>query len=307
MDNEITICSYAKINLSIDVTGVRDNGMHEVDMIMQSISLHDDVSVRMTSGKGSVRVQTNRPYLPVDRRNLAFAAAELMINKLGLKDRDISIDITKRIPVAAGLAGGSSNAAAVMHAVNTMTGSGVSLGEMCNLSVRLGSDVPFCLVSQARGNYRLSRRIKKDPAASSCARARGIGTELTPIRGIRAWVVIAKPKGGVSTAEVYKGIDRCTIKARPDNSRLANAMRSDSDKDVGAGMINVLECYTLRKYPDVSELKALMSRIMPGSTVLMSGSGPTVFALAADVGTVRSASALLRKKRYEAYWCKTMR
>ena len=117
---------------------------------------NDDVSVRMTSGKGSVRVRTNRPYLPVDRRNLAFAAAELMINKLGLKDRDISIDITKRIPVAAGLAGGSSNAAAVMHAVNTMTGSGVSLGEMCNLSVRLGSDVPFCLVSQARGNYRLS-------------------------------------------------------------------------------------------------------------------------------------------------------
>ncbi len=202
-------------------------------MVMQQLGFHDNVTVlfhpekKCRRGEHKVQVATNRPYLPVDRRNLAYRAAELMSEECGadVPGGLIDIQLHKMIPVAAGLAGGSGNAAAVLHALNVLWHCRLTLPQLMDLGAKLGSDVPFCIMGQARLNHCLPRIVREDPSASSCARAKGTGTELEPLPGIRMPAVIAKPRHGVSTAEVYKGLDECTITARPDNDRLAERLR----------------------------------------------------------------------------------
>lgn len=174
MMKEITIHSFAKINLSIDVGQVMDSGMHPVDMIMQQLSFHDDVKVTFEEDAGKsvgdieIQVKTNRYYIPCDERNLAYKAAALMIEEFGgfggkkIPGGKLHIDIFKRIPVAAGLAGGSGNGAAVLHALNVLWELRLSLDELCELGSRLGSDVPFCVMGQAAENYCLPKKIRKD-------------------------------------------------------------------------------------------------------------------------------------------------
>ena len=195
--------SFVKINLSIDVGPRGENGYHRVDMVMQQLSFHDDVTVEyMPSDPGQagcgtasedggsfdIEVSTNRYYLPVDKRNLAYQAAELMAglasgNAAGsgavwVAPGTIKISIRKRIPVAGGLAGGSGNAAAVLHALNIIWDLRLSLAELMELGAKLGSDVPFCVMGQARANRSFPDYIRKDARAVSGARATGRGTEL---------------------------------------------------------------------------------------------------------------------------------
>ena len=249
----IHIKSYAKINLALDVGAVMPNGMHPVDMIMQLVSLHDDVIVSVRAQDADcdteggvadartsdmshigieiadgfrVLIKTNSGAIPIDAGNIAFRAAESMSRKYAdmfpkrVKADDkktICIFIDKRIPVAAGLAGGSGNAAAVIHALNAIWNLGLSLAELCEIGKTIGSDVPFCIMGQARGNFLLPNEIKGDLNAATCARAKGTGTELQPINPpLNAHIIIAKPNIAVSTAEVYKGIDSCVIEKRPD-------------------------------------------------------------------------------------------
>lgn len=333
---EIRIQSFAKINLSIDVTGVTEDGMHLVDMIMHQLSFHDDVTVRFEGGgqrerfeqesrrekrgrldrsKGSsktpgvfdIEVTTNRYYLPTDERNLAYKAASLMAERYGKRvgGGRIRIDIFKRIPVAAGLAGGSGNGAAVLHALNQIWRLNLSLPQLCRIGAELGSDVPFCVMGQAGSNFDLPRRIRRHPLAVSCARAMGTGTDLTPLTGIRKPVVIVKPAMGVSTREVYSGIDRCTIEARPDNELLIKGLE---DRDYGliyGQCINVLEAYTLEAYPQVAALKERMQQGGRAETVLMSGSGPTVFGIYNSISDAKAVCTALRRDGYEAYWTRT--
>lgn len=309
--SKIRVLSFAKINLSIDVGPVDEGGFHPVDMIMQQLSFHDDVNITYTEHSGGtgekpeIRLHTNRYYLPVDRRNLAYKAAELMIETYG--DRvgggTVDIDIIKRIPVAAGLAGGSGNGAAVIHGLNILWNLRLDLTEICELCSRLGSDVPFSAVGQARSNYRFPRDIRKDPLASSCARATGRGTVLQPVKGIVRPVVLAKPAMGVSTAEVYKGIDACKITRRPDNDKLTADLAA-RDPAMYDNFVNVLEEYTLNSYPEVAELKRIMEDT-GAEKVLMSGSGPTVFAVYDSMEEAISACSRLRDSKYEAYWTKT--
>lgn len=310
---EMKVSSYAKINFSIDVTGILENGMHTVDMIMHQIDFYDDVNLSFseegekTCGDVNITLTTNRRYLPTDQRNLAYKAAELMIEnyKERIPGGALSLHIHKRIPVAAGMAGGSGNGAAVLHGLNALWNLDLSLEELCELGSQLGSDVPFCVMGQARMNFHLPRKVRKDSLAVSCARATGTGTTLEPLQSVKKAVVIAKPPIGVSTKEVYQGIDHCEIGQRPDNDAMCIAIKEKDYAEFLNQCINVLECYTLEAYPEVKALKNCLLEDQRAEKVLMSGSGPTVFALYRRIAEARKACAMLREQGYEAYWTKT--
>ena len=338
--------SFAKINLSIDVGPRGDNGYHRVDMVMQQLSYHDDVTVEYVpsepdcsgslgtaSGNGGsfdIEVSTNRYYLPVDRRNLAYQAAELMIGLVRekaaadpgdevtsdepvapgktIEPGKVSIKIQKRIPVAGGLAGGSGNGAAVLHALNVIWDLGLSLKELMDLGAKLGSDVPFCVMGQARANRDLPEYIRKDAMSASCARATGRGTELVPVTPFDSWMVISKPRFSVSTKEVYDGIDARGVTERPDNDRLVRHLNEKlaPGPELYQDFINVLEGYTLDQYPEVAKLKEKM--LDAGAEFsLMSGSGPTVFGVFRTMSAARDAAEALRAAGLEAYWTRTTR
>lgn len=312
---EIKLASYAKINLSLDVVGVWGNGMHQVDMVMQQLSFHDDVTVKYeedsSRGKGDIDIVLNpgKPFLPADDRNIAYKAAQLIIDKYGsrLLGGTVYIDIFKRIPVAAGMAGGSGNGAAVLHGLNVIWRLRLGLSELCSLGAELGSDVPFCVMGQAKCNPNLPKAVRKNKLAAACARAEGTGTDLVPLKGIRRAVVIAKPRLGVSTKEVYQGIDECVIREHPDTDRMVSAIQDGKIEAVYEECINVLEEYTLNAYPKVLALKKKMQKMGSPRVVLMSGSGPTVFAIYDRMDDAIKYSNLLRERGYESYWTKCIR
>lgn len=324
MEKTIMLFSYAKINLSIDVGDVMPSGMHPVDMVMQQISLRDEISIRFTDEmppepinsfganlKGfEIYLRTNLRYLPNNRYNLAWRAAELMIDEYGDKVNPkglIEIFIKKRIPVAAGMAGGSGNAAAIMHGLNAMWELGISLEELCEQGAKLGSDIPFCLMAQAKSNKDLPENIRYSNIASTCARARGTGTELSKVRPLKSSILVVTPRLSVSTRTVFTGIDECTISDRPNNDKLCRALRYGDKNTVYSEMINVLEEFTLKEYPEVAELKRYMIEICEGARkVLMSGSGPTVFAIFDSESQAKKYATVFKEKSCFAFWARTM-
>ena len=324
MEKTIMLFSYAKINLSIDVGDVMPSGMHPVDMVMQQISLRDEISIRFTDEmppepinsfganlKGfEIYLRTNLRYLPNNRYNLAWRAAELMIDEYGDRVNPkglIEIFIKKRIPVAAGMAGGSGNAAAIMHGLNAMWELGISLEELCEQGAKLGSDIPFCLMAQAKSNKDLPENIRYSNIASTCARARGTGTELSKVRPLKSSILVVTPRLSVSTRTVFTGIDECTISDRPNNDKLCRALRYGDKNTVYSEMINVLEEFTLKEYPEVAELKRYMIEICEGARkVLMSGSGPTVFAIFDSESQAKKYATVFKEKSCFAFWARTM-
>ena len=279
----IVIQSFGKINLSIDVMEKLPSGYHRVEMVMQQIALHDDVAIKWTpdsSGEVSILCSTNRNYLPVDDRNLATKAARLMATRFPqTHGGQIRIDIKKRLPVAAGLAGGSSNGAALIHGMNQLWKLGLTVQELCLVGQELGADVPFCLMGQAAWDPKLKSNFQNDPMAAGCALATGIGTDLIPLKGLKANVVLSKPPISVSTREVYQGLRLENISRRPDTQRLIEGLENESWPLIKKNMVNVLEFYTLKRYDKVVYTKNKMIELSPDSTVLMSGSGPTVFGI----------------------------
>ena len=312
---KIELKSFAKINLSLDVLGVLDNGYHELSMIMQQILLCDDVMIKWTEdhapegGKSDsikIELSTNRKYLPTDERNLAYRAAAAMTEAYGGgKAGTIRIDIKKRIPVAAGLAGGSSNAAVVLHGLNKLWDLGLSIADLCETGKALGSDVPFCIMGQAAANDNIKEDFSDDPLACHCALATGTGTDLKPIKGLKSHLVLSKPNIGVSTAEVYRGIDEMSIETHPDNDELIKAL---SDNDIAAlrkNLINVLENYTLNHYPIVMYTKNILQELCMTGCVLMSGSGPTVFCLCNNITESKSICDQMLQHNKESFWTRT--
>ncbi len=248
----------AKINLSLDVRHKRPDGYHEVEMVMTMVDLADRIALE-DRPDGEIHLRSNSGVIPQDDRNLAWRAAELVRERFGI-DRGVTITIAKEIPVAAGLAGGSSDAAAVLKGLNRLWRLGVSIDELIELGLRLGSDVPFCLV---QGTARATGRgecIEQLPAMLPC------------------WVVLAKPPISISTSDVYGDLDLGQITARPDTDALIAALARRDFRGVARQMRNVLEPFVFRKYPEVARLKEQMLRFS-GEGVLMSGSGPTVYAL----------------------------
>ena len=253
--------SLAKINLGLDVLGRRENGYHDVRMVMQTIYLYDDVTLRRTEEPG-IRIQTNLFYLPVNENNIAYKAAKLLIDEFDIQD-GVSITLDKHIPVAAGLAGGSSNAAAVLFGMNKMFALGLSEQELMDRGVKLGADVPYCLM---RGTVL----------------AEGIGEELTRLPQMpNCYVLIAKPPISVSTKMVYEKLDSGEITDHPDIDGILQGLSEQSLEKVAASMGNVLERVTIGEYPVIEEIKNVM-KAHGALNAMMSGSGPTVFGLFRD-------------------------
>lgn len=306
---QIELKAFAKINLTLDVLGTLDNGFHEVSMIMQQVLLCDDVRIKWASSPNEtidIKLSTNRKYLPTDSRNLAHKAASVMIARFG-ENRfgTLRIDIKKRIPVAAGLAGGSSNAAAVLHGIRRLWNLKLSLKELCEIGQELGSDIPFCIMGQAAANENLKRDFGTDPLACHCALATGTGTDLTPISGLRSHLVLSKPPISVSTVEVYKGIDSEIIDKHPNNTEMMKALEKNDMRAISKNMINVLENYTLKGYPIVMYTKDKMLRLCQSGCVLMSGSGPTVFGLCKSIAESKKICQELLTENKESFWTRT--
>lgn len=294
---EITIKSYGKVNLSLDVCGVREDGYHMIESIMHRISLRDEVTVKWTTLEQDnidIALTCNKVYLPTDERNLAYKGAKLMADAYGEKVGGglIEIHIEKHLPVAAGLAGGSGNGAAALIALNKLWDLRLNTKALCEMGESMGADVPFCILIQ---NTRYG-----------CALCEGTGAELTPLKNsLKKGVLLVKPPFGVSTKDVYKGIDDCLIENRPDTQGMVEAIKGKNETVIYDNMINVLEEYTLKKYGEVQKIKDKISEETNAEKVLMTGSGPTVFALFGKLSDAQKACRLMRKQGYEAYWAAT--
>ncbi len=247
----------AKINLALDVLGKRADGYHEVRMIMTTVDLSDHIEIQETGGD-RIRVRSSALYVPEDERNLAYKAADLIKTRFGIK-QGVEIWIKKEIPVAAGLAGGSSDAAATIRALNRLWRLGLSYEEMAELAAAIGSDVAFCV----RGGTALAigrgEKIEPLPAPPPC------------------WVILAKPPVSVSTAEIYQALTLDNL-AHPDTDGMIAAIERGDYEGICSRLSNVLESVTIQKVEEVEQIKRVMARL-GADGVLMSGSGPTVFGL----------------------------
>lgn len=254
---EIRLKAYGKINIGLDVTGVREDGYHLVKMIMQTVDLCDEVCVsRRTAG---ITISTDKPFVPADERNIAFKAAEKIAKAFNISS-GVHIDIRKNIPVAAGMAGGSADAAAVIKAMDELFGLGMSPEKMDEIATELGADVPFCL---RKGTYL----------------AEGIGEKLKKLSDMpHCYALIINPGFGVSTPWAYKQIDAIDSIEHPNIDAMIDAINRKDAAGVAASMGNVLEQAVIPEYKIIGDIKNAMHRA-GAMGALMSGSGPTVFGL----------------------------
>lgn len=256
--NRMKLKAYAKINLGLDVIRKREDGYHEVKMIMQTIGIYDRICLTKSREPG-VRIRTNLFYLPTDTENIVYRAAQLMMEEYHIKG-GIEIELQKYIPIAAGLAGGSSDAAAVLYGINRMYQLGISLEELMKQGVKLGADVPYCLI---RGT----------------ALAEGIGEKLTALPDApNCWLLLVKPPISVSTKFVYENLHVNKLERHPDIDGIREAIEKQDLYGLAEKMENVLETVTIPNYPVVAEIKEQIQK-SGALNVLMSGSGPTVFGL----------------------------
>lgn len=273
--NQIELKALAKINLGLDVLGRRENGYHDVRMVMQSIYLYDEVKIEKTEAPG-IALASNLSFLPTGEGNIAYKAAQLLTEEFEIGE-GVKITLNKHIPVAAGLAGGSSNAAAVLFGMNRMFRLGLTREELMARGVRLGADVPYCIM---RGTVL----------------AEGIGEELSVLPAMpKCTVLIAKPPVSVSTKVVYEALDAKEIVEHPDIDGIIDGLEKHSLKQVAACMGNVLEDVTIPMHPVIDRIKQEM--IDAGAlNAMMSGSGPTVFGLFESRAAAREAQRRIREK-----------
>ena len=273
--NQIELKALAKINLGLDVLGRRENGYHDVRMVMQSIYLYDEVRIEKAEPE-EISVISNLSFLPTGEGNIAYKAAKLLKDEFQIKD-GIKITLNKHIPVAAGLAGGSSIAAAVLFGMNRMFWLGLSQNELMERGVKLGADVPYCIM---RGTVL----------------AEGIGEELSVLPAMpKCTVLIAKPPVSVSTKVVYEALDSGNIVKHPDIDGIIEGLQNRDLRQVAASMGNVLEDVTIPMHPVIEDIKNEM-KACGALNAMMSGSGPTVFGLFESRAAAREAQRRIREK-----------
>lgn len=276
MADHLELKAYGKINLGLDVVRKREDGYHEVRMIMQTVNVYDKIIMDRSSERG-IRTETNLPYVPDGEGNLAYRAAKMLADEFDIKD-GVTIQIKKYIPVAAGMAGGSTDAAAVLVGMNRMFGLGLSKRELMERGVKLGADVPYCIM---RGT----------------ALSEGIGeilTELPPTP--QCHIVLAKPQVSVSTKVVYGKLraNELTPEQHPDIDGMRQAIEDGSLDGVIKRLGNVLELVTIPDHPEIGAIKEIM--MAEGADgALMSGSGPTVFGIFKDGDAAKQAYEALKK------------
>lgn len=272
--NEISLKALAKINLGLDVVRRREDGYHEVRMIMQTIHLYDRLEIKKT-GSADITMETNLSFLPTNENNLVYKAAKLLKDEFEIKE-GVHVNLKKHIPVAAGMAGGSTDAAAVLYGMNRMFGLGFSKKELMERGVKIGADVPYCLM---RGT----------------ALAEGIGEDLSALPPmVKCPVLIAKPSVNVSTKFVYENLKLDDTTVHPDIDALVADIQAQDLKKIAADMGNVLETVTIPNYPVIADIKQHM--LEHGAiNAMMSGSGPTVFGLFEKEETAQEAFTAMKQ------------
>ena len=274
--DSIKLKSRAKINLSIDVLGKREDGYHLVEMIMQTIDLYDLIEINERQDN-NILIKSTSDDIPLDSDNLVYKAADLIRQTFNI-EKGLDIYIQKNIPVAAGMAGGSSNAAAVLVGLNKLWNLNLSEEKLEEIGLKLGADVPFCIKGGA-------------------VLAEGIGEKLTPIKGLNedVSILICKPDLFVSTKEVYECLDSKQIDKRPDNQFLIQCLKNNETKKLAENMFNVLEEVTVDKHPVIQQIKDIMMK-NKALGAMMSGSGPTVFGLYENKADAVKCKSVLEKQ-----------
>ncbi|MCX7951005.1 MAG: 4-(cytidine 5'-diphospho)-2-C-methyl-D-erythritol kinase [Clostridiales bacterium] len=276
------IDSPAKINLSLDVIGKREDGYHLLEMIMQTISLYDKVKISKSS---EMMVTCSAQGVPCDKSNIAYRAAELMKSRFNIGD-NFKIEIEKNIPVAAGLAGGSTNGAAVIKGINELYSLNLSKDDMMEIGLKLGADVPFFF------------------EGGTCL-AEGIGERLTKLSDISCSLVVAKPPIFVSTKYVYQNLKLDEIVVHPNTKRLIEYIKENNIRYLADSMVNVLESVTIKEYPVIQEIKNIMLEFGALGS-MMSGSGPSVFGIFEDIKDAQKCHNRLRDYIKEVYVVSTI-
>lgn len=276
--------SYAKINLTLDVLSRLENGYHEVEMIMQTVSLFDLIIVDKT--KSGISISTNLKYLPINEKNIAYKAATAFFSASKISS-GVKIMIHKNIPVAAGLAGGSGNAAVVLCALNMLFGMPLSDKTLLDIGASLGADVPYCMI----GGTQLSQ---------------GIGEKLSPLPNVpKMTILLVKPPINISTAAIYSEIDTAPIDTHPDTEKMINAIKCGDIKAISDNLCNVMESVTCSMHPVIRGIKKKM--ILNGALgALMSGSGPTVFGIFDDFKKAKASADSFAYQYKDVYLVNTI-
>ena len=273
MDHSIVLKSYGKINLGLDVLRRREDGYHEVRMIMQTVGLYDVLTMKKRKDD-KIEMTCNLSFLPTDERNLVYKAVKLIKDKYHIKD-GVEINLSKRIPVAAGMAGGSSNCAAALKGMNQLFDLGLSIDELCEIGVTLGADVPYCIWGGTALSEGIGEKLSRVDAMPDC------------------YILIAKPGISVSTAFEYKNLDLPALSKHPDIDGMLECLKEKDLTGICNRLENVLETVTIKEYPIIGKVKKhLMDQGAKGA--LMSGSGPTIFAIFEDKKTADDAMESLR-------------
>ncbi|AIY81792.1 4-(cytidine 5'-diphospho)-2-C-methyl-D-erythritol kinase [Clostridium botulinum] len=280
----MNIKAYAKINISLDVIGKREDGYHLLKMIMQNIDLYDIVQVEKIPN--GIKLKCNKPYVPTDERNLAYKAAKLFKETYNIKS-GIYINIEKNIPVSAGLAGGSTDAAAVLKIMNKMFNINVPQSELMNLGLKLGADVPYCI-------------------CGGTALCEGIGEKVTKLKPFRDKIlVVVKPPFGVSTKEVYKAFDLSKVIFHPKTNELISNIEKNNINFIVNNMKNLLENVTLGRYKIISTIKEEINTCGALGS-MMSGSGPTVFGFFDDMLKAQKCYEKMKEKYVDVFITRTI-
>ncbi len=274
----ITVRTPGKINLTLDVLGNFANGYHDLQMVMSEVKLFDEITITK-QGQG-IALEIDQPELPVDERNLAYKAVALLKEEFALKE-GIHLSLKKTIPVAAGMAGGSADAAGVLKGMNQLFQLGLTLEELQVRGLKLGADVPFCLLG-------------------GCALAEGVGERLTSLKPLpQAYLVLVKPDFSVSTPWVFSQIDREVIQQHPDTRGILAAIEEGELAAIADKLCNVLELVTVKAYPVIQEIKDCLEGA-GALKALMTGSGPTVYGIFAKEDTAQGAAQALAAQQLAA-------
>ncbi len=272
----LKIKAYGKINIGLDVVGKRPNGYHDVRMIMQTVDIYDLITISQIL-QPEIRIDTNLYYVPSNENNLAYKAAKILFDEFDIKS-GIKIFIKKQIPVSAGMAGGSSDAAAVLYGINKLYSLGLSTSQLMERAVTLGADIPYCLVG-------------------GTALAEGIGEKITRLNPFpKCYILIAKPGFGVSTKHVYQNLKWNEVENHPNIKEIINGIDNNDIKHISKYMDNVLESVTIKEHPFLEQIKKRM--IEKGAlNSIMSGSGPTVFGIFDSRKSVTDAYITLKREK----------
>ena len=279
---QITEYAYAKLNISLDVLAKREDGYHDMCMVMESVKLCDDVVISVCEGTGHVSVKTDKAYLPNDSRNIAWKAADLFLKEKGLAGYDVSISIQKRVPVCVGMAGGSSDGAAVLRGLNTLFKTGCTAKELRDMGSQLGSDIPYCI-------------------EGGTALAEGRGEILSPLKALpRCYVTICKPEFSVSTPELFKKLDSVKVRLHPDTDGILKALEAGDLKGVCHRMYNVFESAGLSGY---GEIQAIKDKLYDCGALgaVMTGTGSAVYGIFDTERNAKNAYEALKRSYRECF------